>query len=129
MSGESLDTAALTSRTGLQPDNTHTKGDRKSDRLMWSDSLWEISSNLPISADLGAQIDELLSRIAPVIADIRKSATPDTKIFFWCAHYTDARDGFCGGPTLDARLLSKVGELGIDTALQTYANTNMQERE
>lgn len=94
---------------------------------MWSDSLWEISSNLPITEDLGAQIDELLSRISPVIADIRESITPDTN-FFWCTHYTDARDGSCGGPTLDARLLSKVGELGIDIALQTYANTNMQER-
>lgn len=125
VSGERLDIQALTALTRMQPDNTHMKGDRKSDRLVWSDSLWEISSRLPLTSDLGSHLKELISRIEPVISEIRRSVNSDSKIFFWCAHYTDAHDGFCGGPTLDARLLSKIGELGIALSLQTYAGTNM----
>lgn len=125
VSGDILDIQALTNLTGIKPDQTHTKGQRKSDRLVWSDSLWGFSSTLPITAGLEAHIGEIISRIEPFIAEIRSLAGADAKIFFWCAHYTDAEDGFCGGPVLSAQVLLKMGSLGIDFMLQTYAGTNM----
>lgn len=127
VSGDIPDIEALTKATGIQPDQTHTKGQRKSNRLVWPDSLWAISSTLPITAGLEAHIDEIISRVEPHIAEIRRLAGIDAKIFFWCAHYTDAEDGFCGGPALSARVLLKMGSLGIDFMLQTYAGTNMSE--
>lgn len=127
VSGDIPDLQALTKLTGIQPDNTHIKGQRKSDRLIWSDSLWEISSKQPLTTELEDQIRELISRVEPFVAGIRRLVGDDAKILFWCAHYTDADDGFCGGPALSAQVLSKMGSLGIDFVLQTYAGTNMDE--
>lgn len=127
VSGEDLDIEALTAASGIRPGNTHVKGSRKSEKQVWPDSLWQISSDLPRTADLAAQLEELISRLKPVIEKIRKSAGPKAEMLFWCAHYTNAYEGFCGGPILSARLLMSIGELGADYSLQTYAGTNMSD--
>ncbi len=87
--------------------------------------MWEIRSKAQENSDLAVHIENLIARIAPKINEIRAAGGKGAKLFFWCAHFTNAEEGFCGGPELKSELLSKIGELGIDLHLQTYSGTEM----
>lgn len=121
--GPDTDIDRLTSTTGLQPSETHRKGDRRG-KGTWDDSMWSYRSQCPEAAPLEQHLNDLLNRLEPIKDRLQLplAIPPKSRGCFWCAHYTNASAGLAGTVALSTKLMSRLAAFGFELVIDTYSD-------
>lgn len=119
--GPDTDIKKLSAATGLQPSETHRKGDRRG-KDQWNDSMWSFRSSCPETASLEEHLNSLLDRLAPVREKLLAAIPARSRGIFWCAHYTNAPEGLAGTVKLGVGVLKRLSSFEFDFALDTYSD-------
>jgi Domain of unknown function (DUF4279) len=121
--GDALDPDAITAVTGLEPTDSHRKGDTHGTppRRVGSyrSGYWSIDSDLDDLDSLESHIESLLVKLEPVTAALRSvCATWQLAAKFSCAHWTaDFESGF----ELSAQTLGRMSALGAGFWAYVYS--------
>jgi len=120
ISGADLVPATLTETLGLEPTLVREVGKRRSERTVWDEALWGFNgfpSGTPSSwASLEDGLMFLLDKLEPVRSQI-DNYKQKYDLIFWCGHF---QSSFDGGPTLSARLMRRLADLGVDLYIDNY---------
>lgn len=119
--GPDTDIEELSAITGLRPSETHRKGDRRGNGK-WKDTMWSFRSTRPETSALEEHLNHLLDALEPLKDKIQRTIRARSRGLFWCAHYTNARDGNAGVTTLSAKILRRLADFGFDWAVDTYVD-------
>jgi hypothetical protein len=121
--GDALDPDPITAATGLEPTDSHRKGDTHGTppRRVGSyrSGYWSTDSDLDDQDSLESHIESLLVKLEPVAAAIRSvCASQQLAADFSCAHWTaDFESGF----ELSAQTLGRMSALGAGLWVYVYS--------
>ncbi len=122
-----LDLEAITENLGIKATNTRKRGEAKSASRVFSESMWGYSVYPKNSRNdwdsLEDALESLLSILMPLKDKIREYGQK-YNVVVWCGHFTSSFDG---GPTLSAKVLKKMGDLGVELYLDTYCRSDEEQ--
>src|ERR1041385_5724550 len=118
VSGKALDPDEVTRKLALNPSQIRRKGERRSEKSIWPDSMWSFEV-LPPGQDDWSSLEEGLVATLKLFSPIRsqlQSFLPGNEIYVWCGHFTSS---FGGGPTFSPAMLKSLGDFGVELILET----------
>jgi hypothetical protein len=119
ISGKTLDVTEVTSTLGLKPTQIRIAGQRRSEKSVWDESMWEYrvlsSKRMPWSS-LEKGLDRIVSIFRPHQKLLRQYQRR-FRVQLFCGHFSSSFDG---GPTFSPPLLKVLGNFGVELFLDTY---------
>lgn len=118
----SLDSTEITQKLALQPTQTRSAGDRRDDKTVWENALWELEVHPTGRSDwdsLEDALTALLILLQPHTKTLRQISQQHA-VYLWCGHFSEGFAGVAGGPTFSPQILRKLADLGLPFHLQTY---------
>jgi hypothetical protein len=119
ISGTELNPVEITTNLELIPTQVRNRGERRSDKSNWAESMWEYAARgngETFWSSLEEGLDALLLDFQRRIDAVRHyQKTFDVAL--WCGHFSSSFDG---GPLLSPALLKRLGEFGVALYIDTY---------
>ena len=110
---DKLDPDKITKVLGIKPSFSHKKGDLigSSTNARYPSGMWALESPLPSNADVDVQLTDILNMIWLKLSRIKKLRKQGYEMDIAISIvYSPGQHGF----TLPAKLVEKLGKLGVD---------------
>jgi len=119
--GEKVDPEIITSKLGIQPSETHVKGElsKKRSKHAWSTGYWGIDS--PCSPDQAFEkhIEVLLELLEPKLLILQHLREEGISLSFYCGFFVNEPEGSFF-TRLNPVLLERLGRIGASLDCWTY---------
>lgn len=112
LSGKNLDPQEVTTKLGIMPSESFSRGDYRTDTEKWSRGFWKLSSEKIGEEEMRAHIEWLVDQLFPIKHQLQEQLK-DPTIRAWISCYwllpTDHEV-----ISLSSSLLAKIAEIGLD---------------
>jgi hypothetical protein len=100
----------ITRKTGIEPSHSHKKGEVRTPKGTWENSIWMLESPLGWKEEMSAHLNWLWQQVAPHVAYLKDLKASGVKLDVFCGFRTDTDTG---GFSIQPGALAIITELEI----------------